>query len=331
MLPFETLGVIPWYTQFQFPEKPICGHFAIRGFGLMVVSAILVGYQILIRRARMWKLEDDDVADFVFWTVAIGFVGSHVVEVLFYHPEKLKTQGIIALFKVWDGISSLGGWISGLLAAWAFFRIRQLRPWRFVDSLGFAWPFAWLLARGGCALAHDHPGTRSASSFPLAIDFPPGYMGPLDPGGPRHDLGLYEMLFMIIPCLLFVGVRAYEKRREHPFAPGFYLGLMLVVYAPVRFFLDFFRIADKRYLVDLFPLGGLWSDPVVPTLYLSSGMIRGLTPAHFMSILVLLAGIWILTARPGQGELDAWIEAEQQRKAKEGGKAAKAAKKEAAK
>src|SRR5260221_5015177 len=55
-----------------------------------------------------------------------------------------------------------------------------------LDLVAYAFPSGWLLARLGCALVHDHPGT--ASSAALAVAFP---------GGSRYDLGVLELLLMV--------------------------------------------------------------------------------------------------------------------------------------
>ncbi len=269
------LAVLPWFEQFAWPDPPLFGLIAVRGFGVMVVTSIMVGYQILVRRARLRGLDEQVVSDFVFTTVFTGFVGSHLVDVFIYHPHKLAADPWV-VFKLWDGISSLGGWISGLLGAWGFFRWHAAwrpRAWEFVDCLGFAWPFAWFIARGGCALAHDHAG--GPSTFFLAVDFPPNFIVQGHPGGPHHDLGLYEMILMIVPCTIFIALRRHERRRNGPlYFPGFYLAFFMVMYAPVRFGLDYLRHAnvDVRYF--------------------------GLTPAQYMAVVMLVTGATILWIQP---------------------------------
>jgi len=261
--------VIPFYEQFQWPADPLFGRLAIRGFGLMVVLGILVGYRVLQNRARMRELDVEDVSDFVFFTVVIGFLGAHVFDVLFYYPEKLRADPWV-LIKFWDGISSYGGFITGLFGSWLFFQLRgKLKPylWDFLDCLGYAWPFAFWITRVGCFLAHDHPGTRT--KFFLAVNFPANWGG-IGQGGPRHDLGLYEALYvLLVICTTFFVL----NRRKPDRSPGFYVGLFLVLYAPVRFSLDFLRVADATY--------------------------AGLTPAQYTSMLALVFGSWILIARPG--------------------------------
>jgi phosphatidylglycerol---prolipoprotein diacylglyceryl transferase len=67
------------------------------------------------------------------------------------------------------------------------------------------------------------------------------------PDGPHYDLGLLEMLYTIIIAIVCASL--WGKKR----APGLYIGLTCVMYAPVRFALDFLRLdvgptGDKRYL-----------------------------------------------------------------------------------
>lgn len=57
----------------------------------------------------------------------------------------------------------------------------------------------------------------------------------------RHNLGLEEAIYMLFIAGLF-----YTLGRRPRF-PGFFLGLLMLVYAPFRFGVDFLRIVDVRY------------------------------------------------------------------------------------
>lgn len=102
----------------------------------------------------------------------------------------------------------------------------------------------------GCFLAFDHPGL--ATRLFLGEVYTDGVV--------RHNLGLEEALYMIPVVLLFWTL----GRRPRP--AGFFAGLLALLYAPVRFALDFLRIVDARYFgltpgqygaVALFVVGGL--------------------------------------------------------------------------
>jgi phosphatidylglycerol:prolipoprotein diacylglycerol transferase len=81
-------------------------------------------------------------------------------------------------------------------------------------------------------VAFDHPG--------LETEF---FLGMADHRGVvRHNLGLEEAIFTVGLSALF----ALLVRR--PRFPGFYLGLLPLIYAPYRFASDFLRVRDVRYL-----------------------------------------------------------------------------------
>jgi len=93
----------------------------------------------------------------------------------------------------------------------------------------------------GCFVVHDHPG--APSDFFLAVaDYQVGE----PPFVARHDLGLYEVLWAVVAGLVLL--KLAQKRRPR----GFYFAVITLMYAPVRFCLDFLRatdigVADTRY------------------------------------------------------------------------------------
>jgi prolipoprotein diacylglyceryltransferase len=57
-----------------------------------------------------------------------------------------------------------------------------------------------------------------------------------------HNLGMYEMFFAVVATALMY---ATKKTR---FFDGFQIAIVLLLYSPVRFLLDYLRVADKLYL-----------------------------------------------------------------------------------
>ena len=130
--------------------------------------------------------------------------------------------------------------------AWRLYRKKSILE--YVDIAGSAFPLAWVFGRMGCSIVHDHPGALSNAWF--AVKYPPSQLAEGFHG--RYDLGLYEMI-LTIP--LAVACHVLWKRQPKR-ANGFYVGLTLTLYAPVRFVLDFLRVqpdasvrlsADPRY------------------------------------------------------------------------------------
>lgn len=241
---------------FQSPSFPL-GPFTVEVFGIFAALGIYVCVTLSVGRALRRGLPAEPLANFAFWCVITGIVFGHLVHLFLYHPEELQKPWQV--FKLWDGLSSFGGVLGGFLATIVFFRLKKLPAMAFGDSVAPALALGWGIARIGCFVVHDHLGVRT--SFPLAVAFP---------DGARHDLGLYDALWLFaISAVLFA--LSHQKKLE-----GRLMGLLAVMYATGRFFFDFLRAtdvpyADKRY--------------------------AGLTPAQYFCFLLVAWGLYILARR----------------------------------
>lgn len=206
------------------------GPLLIQPFGLFVCAAIVVGAILAARRARKVGLDSRILGQTVRVTAIVGIFGSHLVHVFAYHPHELSRDPWI-LLKFWAGMSSLGGFFSGAIAVFVFLRWKRIPFLPYAEAVLFGFVPAWMIARIGCATAHDHPGRYS--QFPLAVRFP---------DGPRHDLGLYEVLLSLIWVPLVYWLGRKNKIDDPP--RGTILSVMTIAYCVPRFFLDFLRATD---------------------------------------------------------------------------------------
>lgn len=231
--------------------------FQFNVWSFAVPAAIVSGYWLSLRRARQAGLETREFESATQWAVGLGLVVSHMVEILFYQQAKLKAEGFLTLFKFWDGLSSYGGFFGAVVTLFAFYGSRKRRWWREADALIQGLMVGWIFGRFGCTVSGDHAGPRA--DFFLAYPYP---------DGPRHNLGLYEMLFT---ALLIVPANLWLYRRKPPV--GSFLALDCLIYGACRFGLDFLRATDRAD-----------SDP----------RYLGLTLAHYCSLAVFLFGAWAL-------------------------------------
>ena len=176
-----------------------------------------------------------------------GFLSAHVTSMVLYYPGELIDRPLTIL-TIGSSMSSYGGFFGGAGAAVFYLRKRGLPMLPYSDTLVMGLLSGWFFGRLGCSIVHDHPGIPS--EFFLAVRFP---------GGLRHDLGLYEWLFTIVLLVIAVSVRPWKLR------PGMLTGILCVLYAPVRFMLDFLRAEDMLY--------------------------AGLTPGQYFSVLLFCFGL----------------------------------------
>jgi phosphatidylglycerol:prolipoprotein diacylglycerol transferase len=195
---------------------------------------------------------------------------SHVLDAIFYHPETVARNPLY-LLKIWDGLSSYGGFAGAVVGSLAWKLYRRQKVLGYIDITVSAMPLAWVFGRAGCSVVHDHPGILSDSW--IAVRFPPQHMvrqvewlhfGPPYIG--RLDLGLLEFL-LTIP--LAVAVWLLWRRKLHR-PDGYYIAVVCLSYTPIRFLLDFFRVGPDAAVLGADPRYG------------------GLTPAQWASMILFV-------------------------------------------
>jgi phosphatidylglycerol:prolipoprotein diacylglycerol transferase len=260
LIPYITLPelvLLPARLFKGFPPVPI----SIKPFGALVATGVYLGAHLTIKRARRVGLDERVMASFIAWVVGIGFIGGHVLDEVFYYPQRLVDDPL-SLLKLWDGLSSFGGFTGGLIGM-LIWRSRQAVPvLPYADNVMSMLPVGWAFGRTGCATAHDHPGLLSNSW--LAVQYP---------GGGRFDLGLLELLLTLPLMFCFL----WLARKPRPW--GFFSALACISYAPLRFALDFLREHD--------PVPGDVHGAIDPRYFY-------LTPAQWECFALLALGIFLL-------------------------------------
>jgi len=166
----------------------------------------------------------------VAWAVVVGFVGAHLAAVIFYTPERI-TEDPLILLKIWDGISSYGGFIGAFFGLFIYYR-SQGKPWLHQAEICLqALVLGWIFGRMACFIAYDHPG--APTDFFLAQEYRDGVV--------RHNLGFYEFLYTL---LVIAPVMFYLRTKD--LKPGVMSLALVGLYAPVRFMFDFLRATDLQ-------------------------------------------------------------------------------------
>ncbi len=236
------LATIPGFT---LPSLHLGSWVTIQSFGVLTAVGVMTAVLLAARAAGRLGKDPQVVMDFAVVGILTGVVTGHLVHVFGYHREELEWSWRV--LKFWEGLSSMGGLVGGILAAVLWFR------WKKIDFTGYADAFAlglapgWGIARVGCFSVHDHPGIRT--TFFLGVDGCDRCTWPA--GQIRHDLGLYEaILLFALGALLWTLHRRGVLR-------GRLLPLLAVLYGTARFFLDFLRAhtgdvayADGRFFDD---------------------------------------------------------------------------------
>ncbi len=280
--------LIPFFEPFAYSLGPL----TIHGFGILVALGFLTGSSVAAARAKQFGGDPELINRLVSWLIAGTFIGGHLGDVLWYRPKDLDkdpalfkqmfttvfsghvptSADIPLILRVWDGLSSTGGFFVCVpLTVWFFWK--EKKPfWPHAEGVAIGLTLGWFFGRMGCFSAHDHPGTQT--------EFWLGVYGMCPGNNPTiacHDLGLYEGLWSGAMFLVFSALAM------KPRFPGFYCGLLSLSYGLIRFPMDFFRTAsiDVRY--------------------------AGLTPAQYGSFAFVAIGVWTLWSQRKQTALGSTV------------------------
>lgn len=214
--------MFPYFVTSELHVGPI----PIQPFLILVSMAIAIGYWIGIARASTHGVNREQMSELALWVLFAGLLGAHLMKAIYSWPPRLG-------WNVFNGLASFGAFAGAIAGGLIFFRRHRIpvkRWFIYSDAGAFAVPFAWAVGRAGCYLIHDHPGVRTTS-----------WLGVKYPGGTRYDLGLLEMLFLLVLGALFLIL----DRRVRP--NGFYCTTFLLSYGVFRIWLDSLHIDPPRY------------------------------------------------------------------------------------
>lgn len=216
----------------------IWGPLAIRWYGLAYLAGLAWGWWMVQRwsKAGRTPLTPPQVGDFVL-AVGIGMiVGGRLGYCLLYGWHHVIEDPLYVIRLYEGGMASHGGILGMGIAAWWYARKHRVDWGALADLVCATAPLGVALGRAANFINGELWG--KPGNVPWAIIFPEA---PLVDGRqvPRHPSQLYEMLLEGF-FLLAVIVQVHARHRR----PGFTTGVLLALYALVRFIGEFWREPD---------------------------------------------------------------------------------------
>ena len=170
---------------------------------MLVAIGVILGDRIVVKEGTKRGLDAQDVRFLNARIVIGGFIMAHLVSVIFYFPERIKENPLV-LLNVWSGLSSFGGFLGALLAFLYYTQKEKIPRLPYADSVALG-------LVGRLDLRPHRLLHRARSPGAPHLVLPRGEL-PAVPGGPRHDLGLDELLFTIVMTAILFRLRAQAAR-----------------------------------------------------------------------------------------------------------------------
>ena len=256
------------YPEWLSPE--IVPGLPFRWYGLMYLFAFAVAYFLFMHQVKKRELniDKDEVLNFFFWAIIGLLIGARIVSAIVYDPTGRYLRNPLLIFWPFDdkmhfiglqGMSYHGGVIGAVTAVIIYSRIKKLDLLEWGDMLVAGIPLGYTFGRLGNFINGELYGRVTAAPwgmiFPHAQRFSAQLGWVKDIAGkvgipitspdqlinlPRHPSQLYEALFEGILLWLFIW---FVARKHKPFK-GFIIGVYMIGYGLVRFFIEYFREPD---------------------------------------------------------------------------------------
>ncbi|AFY64539.1 prolipoprotein diacylglyceryl transferase [Geitlerinema sp. PCC 7407] len=214
------------------------GPIAIRWYGLLIASAVLIGVTLSMALAKRRHLDPDLVADLAVWLVIGAIPAARLYYVLFEWENYARNPGQI--IAIWNGgIAIHGAVLGGTLAAWIFARLKRVSFWQLADVVAPSLILGQAIGRWGNFFNSEAFGAPTDLPWKLYIPparRPPGLMN----FEYFHPTFLYESLwnlavFGLLMVLFFRGLRRWRLK------PGTLLLVYLVAYSLGRVWIEGLR------------------------------------------------------------------------------------------
>lgn len=207
------------------------GHFALRWYGIILMTAMGIGIWLTAREAERKGFKKDDVYDAAVWIIVGGLIGARLFHVLDHWSDEYAINPIRALY-IWEGgLAIWGALIGGLIAGALTARRRGWRFPKFLDAAAPGLVLAQAIGRIACVITGDAMGKPTNGPFGFAYTSPNAMV---------PQLGVYYTpmpVYEFFANLVIFSVLWQLRKRNWP--DGRLFLVYLTLYSLERFFLAF--------------------------------------------------------------------------------------------
>jgi len=211
------------------------GSLDIQWYGVIIVSALVLGFLIIKRLIKGSEIKTPHIIDLAIIFFFCGLIGGrigHVIGELDYYANNLGD-----LIKIWNGGLAIQGVMAGcFIALYLYCRRKKINIWKVLDYFVIILPLMQAIGRWGNYFNQELFGRPTDLPWGIPIDIS---KRPLEYVNERyfHPVFLYESALMLL--LFFIMLWLFKTKKTTT-------GMLTVVYfmsfGVIRFSLDFIKI-----------------------------------------------------------------------------------------
>ena len=243
----------------MYPKLLELGPINIYSYGLLLVSAYLIGLRLAVARARQRGLNGDRAMDLGIWIILSALVGAKLLLLIvdFDHIRRNPAE-LLGLLR--SGGVFYGGLVLAVGVAFWYMRRHRLPLWTTCDAFAPGIALGQAVGRLGCLLGGCCYGRPT--DLPWGITFT-NTLAASNVGTPL-DISLHPtQLYESAATLGLLGVLLLVERRGGGFA-GRTFWTYLLLYPIARFVIEFYRGDPRGMAFGLLPTSQFVSLILVP-------------------------------------------------------------------
>jgi len=207
------------------------GHFMLRWYSLILLTAVGIGLWLTGREAERKGFNKSEIYDAAIWIMLAGLLGARLFHVIDHWPREYVNDPIRALYIWQGGLAIWGAVIGGLIAIVVLARQRHWQLPRLLDAFVPGVVLGQAIGRVACIITGDAMGPPTNGPFGIAYT---------NPGAMVPQLGVYYTpmpVYEIIANLaIFALVWSLRKRK---WTDGSLFLTYLTLYSLERFLLGY--------------------------------------------------------------------------------------------
>ena len=241
----------------MYPELFRIGNFPIHTYGVFLALAFLGAIMVTVRLGSRDGLPRERLYDLCLWMLLASLVGSKAL-MFFTEPEyRGNPLALLSLDFLRSGGVFYGGLIGAVVTGYFLMRYYKLPWWKTADACAPGIALGNVLGRQGCFSAGCCWG--KPTTLPWGIRFPElaHEITGVPAGIPLHPTQLYESFSMLIVFFFLLWLHRHRR-----FSGQVILAYALL-YAAIRFVIEFFRDDPRGDILGLTTLTGLSTSQLI--------------------------------------------------------------------
>lgn len=221
------------------------GFLSIKWYSVLILSAFIIGYLLVIKRCRKIGIGTANITDICINTIIISLIGARIYYCLFNLDYYSSTP--LDIFKVWEGgLAIHGGIIAGAIYLIFATKKRNINLLEFLDIITPALVLGQAIGRWGNFFNQEAFGPATTLDTLQNLHIPKFVIdGMYIDGSYHHPTFFYESIGCLIIFIILIIIRNNKHIKN-----GQVTGIYLIGYGIIRYFIESLR-QDSLMLFDL--------------------------------------------------------------------------------